>query len=344
MTLGLYNQPSQYTNKQQVYISTKIANLKPTIVFKTYWNFAAERQSIFFRRLEGQGAPWTDDPIFQRHKFTNAYRASDRVSQYLISEVIQKGDQSPNELFFRILLFKIFNKIETWELLVKRLGEIRWDSYSHKTFDDCLTRASAAGAAIYSAAYIMPSGTGALASDRKHRTHLQLLEMMMQDQLAERLADAKSLKEVFTRLRSYPTIGDFLAFQYAIDLNYSNLIDFPEMEFVIAGPGAKDGIAKCFRETGGLDYSEIIRATCESQTIFLNQVDRPFRSLFGRDLQLIDCQNLFCEVDKYARIKHPDIAGLSGRTRIKQVFKPKSSAIRLTYPSKWKIDVHSSLT
>ena len=40
-------------------------------------------------------------------------------------------------------------------------------------------------------------------------------------------------------------MGDFLAFQLLIDLNYSNLTDFSEMDFVVAGPGARDGIRKC---------------------------------------------------------------------------------------------------
>ena len=33
-----------------------------------------------------------------------------------------------------------------------------------------------------------------------------------------------------------------------------------------------------------------------------------FQTLWGRPLQLIDCQNLFCEVDKYARVYHPACA------------------------------------
>ena len=45
-----------------------------------------------------------------------------------------------------------------------------------------------------------------------------------------------------------------------------------------------------------------------------------FRGLNGRRLQLIDCQNLFCEVDKYARLAHPEITGYSGRSRIRQRF------------------------
>lgn len=69
-------------------ILSSITPAKASQVFDTYWKFAVERQAIFFRRLEGNNPPWTNDPIFLKHKFTNAYRASDRVSQYLIKNVI----------------------------------------------------------------------------------------------------------------------------------------------------------------------------------------------------------------------------------------------------------------
>jgi 5-hmdU DNA kinase, helical domain len=72
--------------------------LKPTVVFDTYWRFAVERQNVFFRRIRGDPAPWTTDQVLRVHKFTNAYRASDRVSQYLIRHVIYTGDHSPREI------------------------------------------------------------------------------------------------------------------------------------------------------------------------------------------------------------------------------------------------------
>jgi hypothetical protein len=68
-----------------------------------------------------------------------------------------------------------------------------------------------------------------------------------------------------------------------------------------------------------------------------------FQSLWGRRLQLIDCQNLFCEVDKYARVAHPQIAGLTGRTRIKQKFAPNQTSIDLFYPPKWKLNESMSI-
>ena len=64
----------------------ELGRLKPSQIYNTYWRFAAERQCVFFRRFEGSPAPWTQDPVMRAYKFTNVYRASDRVSQYLIRQ------------------------------------------------------------------------------------------------------------------------------------------------------------------------------------------------------------------------------------------------------------------
>ena len=74
--------------------------LKTTYVFDTYWKFAKKRQDIFIDRIHGKNPPWTNDDILSRYKFTNVYRASDRVSQYLIQNVIYKGSQNYEEVFF----------------------------------------------------------------------------------------------------------------------------------------------------------------------------------------------------------------------------------------------------
>lgn len=317
----------------------RIAPLKPTLVYDTYWRFAAERQRIFFCRLKGQTPPWTDDSVLRAYKFTNAYRASDRVSQYLIRRVIYRDDlpDDPAEVTFRVLLFKFFNRIETWELLERSLGPITYAGYAFKKYDQVLTRAMTRGRRIYSAAYIMPAG-GSLGHKRKHRNHLTLLGRMMGDDLPIRLTEARSMQGAFDLIRAYPTVGDFLGYQYVTDINYSRVTDFTEMEFVTPGPGAIDGIRKCFHNTGGLNDAEIIRFMADRQELEFARLGLQFQSLWGRRLQLIDCQNLFCEVNKYARVRHPEIGGASGRTRIKQKFRPLSDQIDYWYPPKWKIN------
>ena len=311
---------------------------KPTVVYDTFWRFAVERQEVFFRKLEGDSPPWTEDPVIARHKFTNAYRASDRASQYLIRNVIYKGDPSVPEVFFRIILFKLFNKIETWELLQSRLGSITWEGYSFAVADDLLTEALSAKTRIYSAAYIMPSGNSAFGYGAKHRNHLRLLERMMEDEVPYQIADAPGMQQAFEVLRSYPTIGNFLGYQFVTDLNYSEICDFTEMEFVVPGPGALDGVRKCFSDLGGLNETDIIRLVTDRQEQEFERLGLQFRSLWGRPLQLIDCQNLFCEVSKYARVMHPEIRGANDRTRIKQVYRPSPKPLDYWFPPKWGIN------
>lgn len=313
--------------------------LKPTSVYNTFWRFAAERQRVFFERLRCSPPPWTQDPVLRAHKFTNAYRASDRVSQYLIQSIIYGPDLSdePAEVVFRILLFKLFNRVETWELLEHELGTPTFSEYSFERYDRVLSAAMERGDSIYSGAYIMPPGRS-FGHGRKHGNHLTLLGRMMADGLPARLAKSASMECAFTCVRGYPGIGDFLALQYVTDVNYSQVTDFTEMDFVVAGPGAVGGIRKCFADTGGMSDADVIRLVADRQEVEFERLGLEFLSLWGRRLQLIDCQNLFCEVDKYARVKHPDAIGISGRRRIKQRFRPSPAPIRYWYPPEWGIN------
>lgn len=319
---------------------TTLSPVKTTKAYDTYWYFAFERQNIFFKRFFNSQYPWSLDPIFNQFKFTNAYRASDRVSQYLIKNVIynENLDQNPEEVFFRIMVFKIFNKIETWELLKTNLQEITYKEYSFDNYNNILNKAMIEGTSIYSGAYIMSSGGSKFGFAKKHSNHLKVIEMMMQDDLPYKITECKSLKRVFELLLTYPTFGKFLAFQLTIDLNYSELIDFDEMDFVVPGPGALDGIRKCFTDLGGLNETDIIALMADRQEEEFKRLGYDFKNLFGRDLKLIDCQNLFCEVDKYSRVAHPEINGLSGRVRIKQRYICNVNPIEYWYPPKWGVN------
>ena len=161
---------------------------------------------------------------------------------------------------------------------------------------------------------------------------------MMKDELYKKLSDCANMQAGFKLFREYPTIGDFLAYQFITDVNYSEITDFSEMEFVVPGPGALDGIRKCFADRGGLSEAEIIRYVAERQEDTFEKLGLEFKSLWGRRLQLIDCQNLFCEVDKYSRVKHPEVSGITGRSRIKQMYKSTPGAIDYWYPPKWEIN------
>lgn len=307
---------------------------RPSPVFDTYWRFADERQQVFLRRAARMPEPWTDDPILREYKFTNAYRASDRVSQYLIRRVIYDADRDFADTFVRVLLFKIFNRIETWELLESRVGEINLSTFDPASFTAILEHELLRGRPIYSAAYIMPTGGR---RERKHRVHLDLLESMVRNRLSDAISAARSMSEAYELLLRYPMVGPFLAYQWLIDLNYSPQLLFDEMEFVMPGPGARDGLAKCFVDLAGWSEADVVRWVAAEQESQFERLGIRFPSLWGRSLKLIDCQNLFCEVDKYARVRHPEVLGRSGRQRIKQKFRSDPRPIEYFYPPKWHL-------
>lgn len=316
------------------------AAVSTTVVFDSYWRMAAERLAMFYRRYRGDPGPWTKDPILTNYRFTNTYRAADRVTQYLIREVQYHPDrsQSAEELFFRTVLFKIFNRIETWEALERANGPLSWSSVSLEALDLTLSQLMERGERIYSAAYIMPAPPYGAA--RKHSNHLRLISEMMTARLPERLRQAPTLRSVYESILSFPGLGPFLAFQYSVDLNYSEMLAFDESDFVVAGPGAMDGIAKCFSSTGGRTAEEIIYWVTERQEEELSSRGLNFPGLFGRRLQPIDCQNLFCEIAKYARVAHPDIRGASNRQRIKQNYRRTDVQLPLlSFPPRWKLTV-----
>jgi hypothetical protein len=307
-------------------------------VYDAYWRLAAERQRILFARIEGAPQPWTADPILSAFKFCNAYRASDRVSQWLIREVIYAdGDFTPEDRLLRIVLARLFSKPETWQLLRDAHGEPSWRSFDHQGYTETLDRAFAEGQKLYTGAFIL-CATRAFGHSRKHRNHLALVEHMIGERdLARSVARAASLRELVQELRSFPLLGPFMSYQLAIDINYSELCDFDESEYTVAGPGALRGIAKCFTDTAGLSEGQLIMWMTARQEQEFDRRGIDFRSLYGRRLQAIDIQNLLCEIDKYARAAFPELR--SARSRIKTRFTPSGPLPDPFYPPKWGLSV-----
>jgi len=310
-------------------------------VLDALWYLAAERQRIFFRRHNDLPPPWTEDPILAEYKFCNAYRASDRVSQYLIRDVIYTGrDYTAGDQLLRIVLFRLFSKPETWELLRDAFGDVTLASFEPEAYGRVLDDAFRAGRRLYTGAFILCANR-AFGHERKHRNHLALMDTMLRPRgLPLALSRARGLRELYDALAKYPLIGPFMAYQLAIDLNYSELCDFSESETSVAGPGARRGIEKCFVDTRGWDDTRVISWMTERQDDEFARLSIDFPSLYGRPLQAIDIQNLFCEVDKYARVAFPALK--SNRKRIKARFAPSGALAAPFFPPKWELDVSSA--
>jgi len=305
-------------------------------VYDLYWYFAYERQNIFWKKLNGESAPWTNDPILREYKFCNSYRVNDRVSQYLLKNVIYNGKKySDEDMLFRIILFKLFNKESTWELLLENFDDITLGGFDVEKYSMVLEKAISGGIKIYNDAYISCANK-AFGYDRKHDNHLALLNKMFNiDKIQTKILKCKTMGEAFNIIKGYPLIGNFMAYQLVTDINYSDVVNWRENEFTVAGPGSLRGIKKCFIDRGNLSNEDIIKYMYEHQDEEFKRLNLPFKRIGNRKLQLIDIQNIFCELDKYCRQALPDLK--SNRTKIKKKYSAKANKIDYIYPPKWNI-------
>ena len=312
--------------------------IKRNDIYDLYWYFAFERQNIFIRKKKGLSKPWTNDNILREYKFCNSYRVNDRVSQYLLKNVIYNGKKySDEDMIFRIILFKLFNKESTWEYLEKEIGEILLSNFDFKKYSKILGKAKMDGIILYNDAYISCANK-AFGYDSKHDNHLALLDkMFIKDKIYLEIINAKTMEEAFNILKRYPLIGNFMAYQLITDINYSEVVNWTEHEFTVAGPGAIRGINKCFVDRCKKTYEDIIKYMYDHQEEEFEKRGYKFKKSCNRKLQYIDIQNLFCELDKYCREKVPSLK--SNRVKIKKKYKEKSDIIKYVYPKKWEEDV-----
>lgn len=325
-----------------------------------YW--MKERMDIFWRKLEDSPVSiqkdliaetkiWTNDAILVKHKFTNVYRCLDRVSQYLIKEIIYNGKAyTQKDMIFRIILFKHFNKIETWELLLKEFGDITCQ-VSFTAISDFIDTLPS-DIVIYSNAFMLTASfmrsenlikkMGINRSDPKHREYTKIFDYYLNKEgYYEKILSAVSLKHLTGILSDICAVGPFLSMQYAIDLNYSELFDFDENEFVIAGVGALRFLdqAFTFKKSKGI-YEELVYWISQNIEDLRKEysqkrsIDLTFRPLPGRNPTLIDLQNCCCESFKYLKgIK--DMSQFGGGKRIKQVYSENKQKITYVFPNKW---------
>ncbi len=325
-----------------VYSHRKEPTPRPGI-YEFYWQFASRRQAIFERRIAGFARPWTDDPILQTFKFCNVYRAADRVSQYMIRDVAYADDAgTAADRIFQIIAFRTFSNIETWEGVREVLGgSPTLSDLESGAFESALDTTKRRNGGLYTGAFILCANK-AFGFDEKHRNHVALFRhMFFERSLADAVQGANSLEQVVSVLQAFPLMGPFMAYQTAIDLNYSDLLGFSENDYTQAGPGALRGLKKAFTDLGDFSPSEAILWMAEHQEDEFKRLGLPFNGLFGRPLHAIDCQGLFCELDKYCREAAPELA--SNRSRIKARYTPSSELEPLFFPPKWKLNCTSAI-
>lgn len=266
-----------------------------------YLNFVAERHSVWEKRHAGEPAPWTDDPILRNHKFTNVFRILDYGSQFLLRELIL-STESLGDMMMRSFLYRYTNIPEPWEAFRTVHGRYPVQADLEGNLLGTWHEYRDNGGSVFGQAYKMFSGVENKGTDRLtwavNLTH-DYFHPEAQNYIVDKIARLRTLEERVALLRTIPRCGDFMAMQIATDIGWSPMIKGDENEFIVAGPGAKRGIAAA-RLEGETPADAIALAQrlihesrgCPTLRLSSGKVYKP---------SLMDTQNSLCEFGKYYR-------------------------------------------
>ncbi|GJE91065.1 chromo-domain-containing protein [Phanerochaete sordida] len=320
---------------KQVTLGAKV--YKVNAMLPLFFKFACERHHTQQRRLAGLPQPWTEDKIIADWPFTNVFRVLDRNTQYILRHVVREGSQDLEESVFRVILFRTFNKIETWEFLKEELGDLTWKGFDIKAYQNALKNAEQA---LYHNAYIMPAPKLGYAIN--YEAHLRLIEAMMDAKLPHELLRFKHLKDAHGYLSLYPSMGDFTTMQMLLDLNMLPHFQWSEDEWVALGPGSRACLEKMF----GADMrnerqaAHALRYLRDAQASWYNWLSVPSRAVprlspaRAAGLSMVDIEHALCECEKYSRAGLPSFSG--ARTKVgKRAFRPRDGALTAELPAHW---------
>ncbi|KEP55689.1 hypothetical protein V565_001450 [Rhizoctonia solani 123E] len=320
--------------------------VSPILDTMFYW--IHERHELFLRRLEGHPPPWTEDVILRNHRFTNVSRTYDRATQFLINRVINVGDQSHQELFFRTVLFRLFNRISTYEYLERRCGPLTIANFNIPRWSAALTKLQSQGNSLYTGAYQInwPNFGAETANKPSHEKHFILIKHMLDDGIPGKIRGYARLQDVFNSILAYPSCGQFISYQLALDLNMLPEVHCDQDTWAPVGPGSMRGLLKMFGPgVKGIENEAMLYLLGIQDQHWRRlgvDMDRPVHGpgLCPPKIGLPEIEHGLCEVDKYSRMRHPNIVLGGGKVpkTIKHRFKEELATQPVTsnLPLKWQ--------
>jgi hypothetical protein len=253
------------------------------------------------------------------------------VTQYIIKRVIPEGSQDATEVAFRVILFNMFTKIETWELLQEKLGCLEWSSFqaNKSLYLDVLHAAYNEDTILYTGAF-QKSGANT-GSIRLFERHLDMIECMMLNDFVRRVRECQTLEDIYKYIISFPGFAEFAGYQLLLNLSYTDLFHFNENDFVVPGPGARSGLVRCFRGVTDAQLRSSPSLAFDLMSWMHENQDEHFQRLGFKipminghhRMQLPDIEHALCEVDKLSRILHPSVPGVGRKSSKLPPYRPR---------------------
>ena len=297
-----------------------INNMEPILNTKNldlFWKYIIERYKIYLKKKSGEEYPWTEDDILLKWKFTNVFRETDPGTLFVINNIIPNFFSDFENLLFNIIIYRIYNKIDTFE----HIGNQKITDYDITVLEKSLREIVANDNKVFTNAFIVPSYRFICPEKDKIGRTCILIDKIREKipEISEKILLNNRSEYTFNEILKLPGIGKFLSYQICVDLGYWNKEIFDEDKFVVAGPGCINGLNKLFIDKKKMSYEDCIFYLVKKQYEGFQNNNIDINSFFkdrkNPCLNLMSIENCLCEISKYLKIYYKD-----GRARNKYIY------------------------
>lgn len=267
--------------------------------------------------------PFTNDEILKQYRFTNVRREQDKESKWVIGNVCSNNELSYSDKLLNCILFRLYNKHETAELLGI---PIQFNNYDPKDYRELFKKAKKEDPKriFFTNAFIISSTKRYLKKFLPEHMEndgemgvLYFMQHLVKTNFTDSIKCCNSAEEVVNKLMEYRGIGKFFAYQIFVDFTYILEFPFSENEYVKAGPGAQLGLYFLFNSFDDLTHEELIFWLRDNWDV-LNKYNKSngysaeaapeklFKDLpvYDRKMNVMSIQNCLCEFSKYYKAYH----------------------------------------
>lgn len=267
--------------------------------------FVWEREAIRIARENGHERPWTIDPVLDKYKFTNIHRIDDRVTRWIVDNLI-KPYEDREDLWFTLLIARLINWPPTLQaLLDAEVIPCHPTEFDADRFVEVVEGCKETQTKVYSGAYMvyptkMDPGGNKSEAIAKHIIGAAIdkwEDIQYELNRTDRLVSIEGFVTVMARCFG---ISTFMAGQVAADLTYTtqdHLCDASDLfTWAPIGPGSSRGLNYLHERAPNAGWTQ------EQFNLELIKIHNAIIEELGIvTLTLHDVQNIMCEYSKYCR-------------------------------------------
>lgn len=222
-----------------------------------------ERQEIWYKRfILKEKQPWTKDPFFSAHKFTNVYRELDRASQYLVHNILMDHTLTKKDYLFRSIIYRFYNEPNTFnkENSIQAITLPHYDTYDVKDlWEQTVNYRENVGNPWHTAYLMNPAEKkpadwkkrGLFKDDVYCNTVFPAVHALIPG-LVKVIDMGANPAAICKVLETLPAVAGFMSHEFYIDMCYAarywrgSLFEWTQNDYTNVGPGASTGIRLIF--------------------------------------------------------------------------------------------------